>query len=115
MSEYNYNSQQPVANTRAGRGAAIASMVVGIMSIAGSWTTVVGGVLAIVALILAGKAKAAGNRSVFAKVGRITGIVGLIVAIIAILVAAIYFIFWIIVGIGGAAASIVDFAEMFQF
>lgn len=112
MSEYNLQSVQ---DTRAGRGAAIASMVLGIMSVAGSWTAVVGGVLAIVALVLAGKAKAAGNRSVFAKVGRITGIIGLIIAILAVLVAAIYFIFWIIVGIGGAAASIVDFAEMFQF
>ena len=115
MSEYNYNNQQPVQDPNAGRGAAITSMILGIASVAGSWTTVIGGILAIVALIFAGKAKAAGNRSIFAKVGRITGIIGLIVAIITILVAAIYFIFWIIVGIGGAAASIVDFAELFEF
>ncbi|MBR6772158.1 MAG: hypothetical protein IKM29_02070 [Clostridia bacterium] len=112
MSEYN---QQPVSDPRAGKGAAIASMVLGIMSVAGSWTAVVGAVLSIVALILAGKAKAAGNRSVFAKVGRITGIIGLIIAIMAVVVAVIYFIFIIIIGIGGAAASIVDFAELFEF
>ena len=113
MSEYN---QQPVVkNTREGRGAAIASMVLGIMSVAGSWTAVIGGILAIVALVLAGKAKAAGNRSMFATVGRITGIIGLIIAIMAVVVAVIYFIFIIIVGIGGAAASIVDFAELFEF
>lgn len=108
------NNQQPVSRASA-KGSAIASMILGIMSICGSWTTVVGIVLAIVALVLSNKAKAGGNTSMFATVGRITGIIGLIIGLAALAFAVIYFLFMIIVGIGGAAASIVDFAEMFSF
>ena len=116
MSEYNYQNQQPVAqNSRGSRGPAIASMVLGIMSICGSWTAIVGVIMAIIALVLAKKATDSGNKSIFATIGKITGIIGLIVGIFMIIAAVISFIFWVVVGIGGAAASIVDFAELFNF
>lgn len=116
MSEYiNQNQQAPVENTRSGRGPAIASMILGIMSVCGSWTAIIGVIMAIIALVLSGRAKAAGNKSIFATIGKITGIIGLIIGICMIIFSVIYILFVIIVGIGGAAASILDFAEFFNF
>ncbi len=114
MSENNYNQQysaQPVPSN-AGKSQAIVSMVLGLLSVFGSWTVIVSIVMAIVALVLSGKAKAAGNTSAFATVGRITGIIGLILGILAIIGIILYVVIIFVIGVGGAMGS---FSEVFNF
>ena len=112
MSEYNYNQQyQPPypppapQNSSAGRGQAITSMVLGILSICGSYTCIVSLVLAIVGLVMSNKAAALGNTSAFCKAGRITSTIGLVLSIVAIVVVVLYVFIVFVIGIGASLST----------
>ncbi|MBP5654594.1 MAG: hypothetical protein J6X33_03690 [Clostridiales bacterium] len=88
-----------------GKTMAIVSMVLGILSICGSYGPFIGPIMAIVGLILNGKAKKAGNDSVFLKVGKITSIIGLILGILGSILFIVFTVFM------AAAGTTVDYAN----
>ncbi|MBO4460343.1 MAG: DUF4190 domain-containing protein [Clostridiales bacterium] len=88
-----------------GKTLAIVSMVLGILSVVSSYGPFIGVIMAIVGLILNGKAKAAGNQSVFLKVGKITSIVGLILGVILGILWLVFVVFM------AAAGTTVDYAN----
>jgi hypothetical protein len=87
-----------------GKPLAIASMVLGILSICSSYGPFIGVIMAIVGLVLNGKAKAAGNDSTFLKVGKITSIIGIILGVILGIV-------WIIAIVAASAMNISAYAK----
>ena len=87
-----------------GKPLAIASMVLGILSICSSYGPFIGVIMAIVGLVLNGKAKAAGNDSTFLKVGKITSIIGIILG-------AILGIVWIIAIAAASTMGVASYAK----
>lgn len=87
-----------------GKPLAIVSMVLGILSICSSYGPFIGVIMAIVGLVLNGKAKAAGNDSTFLKVGKITSIIGIILG-------AILGIVWIIAIVAASSMGVASYAK----
>lgn len=85
-----------------GKVQAIVSMVLGIISIVGSYGPFTGVIFGIAGLVVNNIAKKAGNQSTFLKVGKITSIIGLILgAILGIL----WLVFVVFMAAAGTAAE----------
>ena len=93
--QYQYqNSYTPTPDPSAGRGHALASLILGIASLVFCWfygTSIISGIIGIVQ---SNKAAAAGNISGMRKAGKVMSIIGMILGII--------FLILIIIGIAAS-------------
>lgn len=102
LQENNYNGKTP------GKGAAIASLVLGIIAVVLWWfgySSAISVILGIIGLVLASSAKKAGYTGGIRTAGFVLSLIGLIGG-------AIFFVSCVAcVGILGAAGSSIDFSE----
>ena len=98
-------------NQSSNSGLPLGSMICGIIGLVLCWVPIVGLILSIIAIVLAGKAKKvvpAGERGM-ATAGFIMGIIGLVISIIVLIVWIVTIAF--IGTLGGMAFSMLDLAD----